>query len=244
MWAKAMELAQRGNRVFPCRPDKAPYTPRGFLDASADPEVITNWWTRWPDALIGVPTGEKFVVVDCDLQHPEAQYWYARANLPITRKHTTRSGGRHILFRPHPGVKCTTGKIHAHIDTRGVGGFIIWWPACGFEVSHSNVLAPAPDFILRALDRQRDCAPHFATPTQLDTPQTAKRKLDGVLRTISQATEGTRNSIAFWGACRLAEMAAVGLIDRSSAVALAVEAAVRSGLSHFEARRTVQSAFR
>jgi Bifunctional DNA primase/polymerase, N-terminal len=78
MLNEAMELAKHGIKVFPCRPDKAPYIARGFHDASKDPEVIRHWWTRWPNALIGIPTGEKFVVVDCDLQHPEAQYWYSR----------------------------------------------------------------------------------------------------------------------------------------------------------------------
>jgi len=73
----ALKLAEVGNPVFfPCKPDKRPYTANGFKNASTLPDVITNWWQTWPDALIGVPTGEKFIVVDCDLQHPVAQSWY------------------------------------------------------------------------------------------------------------------------------------------------------------------------
>jgi hypothetical protein len=241
MIAHAQKLAAHGHVVFPCRQDKAPLTPRGFKDASTDAGTIARWWTTWPDALIGIPTGDKFVVVDCDLQHIEAQYWYAHANIPATRTHTTRSGGRHLLFQPHPEVRCTAGKIHPHIDTRGHGGFIIWWPACALEVLHDEVLAPVPSFILRALSRPAPSPPLASiAPTQ----ETAARQLEGVVRAVAQAPEGQRNCLAFWGGCRLAEMASLGLLSRSTAMDIAVEAATRNGLPYREARRTVESAFK
>jgi Bifunctional DNA primase/polymerase, N-terminal len=242
---EALQLAYDGHRVFPCGTNKAPLTPHGFKDASRDIETIDTWWTRWPDALIGVPTGAKFVVVDCDLQHPEAQHWYARANLPMTRKHTTRSGGRHVLFQPNDAVTCTAGKVHAHIDTRGLGGFIVWWPATGLEVLHANVLAPVPQFILRALAREPAPPPHYiSAPRAIDTPAIAERKLFGVIRTIARAPEGQRNTVTYWGACRMFEMAAAGVITRDEAIGLTVEAAIRSGLPQHEAYRTAISAER
>jgi hypothetical protein len=242
---KALELATQGYPVFPCRTNKAPYTPRGFKDATTYADVISSWWTCWPDALIGVPTADKFVVVDCDLQHAEAQQWYAQTRIPLTRTHVTRSGGRHLFFAPHDDVRCSASKIHPHIDTRGHGGFIVWWPACGYEVLHANVLVPVPEFILHALEPETSSeAPYLATPTQYETPQSAARKLEGILRTIAQAAEGTRNQLTFWGACRLAEMSAVGLLSRDRAIALATEAASHNGLPRLEALRTIRSAFK
>jgi hypothetical protein len=192
-----------------------------------------------------VPTGEKFVVVDCDLQHTEAQIWYSRANIPATRMHMTRSGGRHLLFAPNDAVKCTVSKIHKHIDSRGYGGFVVWWPACGFDVLHENVLAPVPEFILRALTREQESAPRYlATPVHLDTEKTLQRKLEGVLRTIAQGAEGTRNQVTYWGACRLAEMVTLGLLTRDTAMALAETAASNNGLPRAEYQRTIRSAFR
>jgi hypothetical protein len=62
--------------VFPCNPlNKRPLIPKeeggnGYKDATTDDAVIKSWWTRWPDALIGVPTGPRFVVVDVDYVEP------------------------------------------------------------------------------------------------------------------------------------------------------------------------------
>ena len=235
----ALVLARRGLPVFPCKvADKTPYTTHGFKDASTDPARIRRWWRHWPDALIGVPTGEKFCVIDCDLQHAEAQWWYARANLPLTRKHETRSGGRHLLFQPHEDVKCTAGKLHSHIDTRGRGGFIIWWPVTGLEVLHANVLAPVPEWILRALHKPE---PRRA-PAAVDL-DSAPSKIAGIIRAIAGAREGQRNQLCFWGACRLAELAAQQVIARDEAIDIVVEAASRSGLSYAEAVKTARSAF-
>lgn len=85
-WLDALKLARQGIAVFPCSNDKRPLTPHGFKDPTTAPDIAHEWWMRWPDALIGVPTGVKFVVLDLDLQHVEAQAWYDkhRAELPLT----------------------------------------------------------------------------------------------------------------------------------------------------------------
>jgi hypothetical protein len=237
----ALALVRRqGLPVFPCKvADKTPYTTHGFKDASTDHTRIQRWWSRWPDALIGVPTGIKFVVVDVDLQHREAQQWYARANIPTTRMHVTRSGGRHVLFQPNDRVRCSASKIWRHVDTRGDGGFIIWWPACGFELLHADILAPVPDWILRALEQPK---PSRRVLKVIDLDK-APAKIAGIIRVVAGAREGERNQLCFWGACRLAELAEQQVIDRDDALAIAVEAASRAGLPHPEALRTARSAF-
>src|SRR5262249_48249573 len=106
---EALKLARRGISIFPCGADKRPLTANGYKDASCDAETVHLWWTEHPDALIGVPTGQKFVVLDLDLQHADAQQWLEdnRHRLPLTRTHRTRSGGMHWLFAPNDKVRCS-----------------------------------------------------------------------------------------------------------------------------------------
>jgi hypothetical protein len=241
MLSEAIKLARRNVPVFPGGEDKRPLVSHGFKDASTDVDVITAWWLRWPDALIGVPTGIRFVVLDVDLsKHVEAAQWYGRANLPTTRTHVTRSGGRHLLFQPDERFRCSAGKICRGVDTRGRGGYIIWWPACGLEVLHGGELAPVPEFIIKALVREPPIAPPPARKVQ--TSEQAQHKIDGIIRAIAGAREGERNAVAFWGAARLAEMVAQSLISSTDAIDITTEAASRAGLPRHEARRTAQSA--
>jgi hypothetical protein len=242
LWLEALKLVRRGVPVFPCGPDKRPFTRNGFKDATIDADLVHLWWTQHPEAFVAVPTGIKFVVLDIDLQHVEAQAWYDKEGhrLPLTRVHVSRSGGRHLLFQPESRVHCTTGKIARHIDTRGIGGYIIWWPACGLEVLHAEALESVPDWIIEALkppitNLQRP-------PRQVRTSAQARRFVDGIIRAIAHAREGERNALTFWGSCRLAEMVSQSLIGRDDAIDIATEAARRAGLPEKEARRTAQSA--
>jgi len=240
----ALRITEKGHAVFPCDKDsKAPLVPHGFKDATINAELINRWWRQFPNAMIGVATGEKFVVIDCDLQHPEAQQWYARANLPPTRTHVTRSGGRHLLFKAHDKVGCTASKLWRHIDTRGQGGYIIWWPAEGLEVLHGGTLTTVPDWIIQRLNPPEPVYPAPQSKRPLTT-ESVHAKIEGIFRAIASARPGERNSLLHWGACRLAELVAQSLLSSTNAHDIAIEAARRTGLPYPEALRTVKSAFR
>jgi Bifunctional DNA primase/polymerase, N-terminal len=239
----ARHLALRGLPVFPCDDNKRPLVAGGFKSATTDATQITEWWTRWPDALIGVPTGDKFVVVDLDLQHDAAHEWLDAEclRLPLTRTHITRSGGQHLLFRPHAGVTCTTSKLGPHVDTRGTGGYIIWWPAAGFNVLHGREIAAVPDWIIDALKP----TPLTVAPlVPRRSVGSSERCIDGLIRTIALAAEGERNAKTFWGACRFAELVRDGGISSDEAYSFIIEAAGRNGLPHCEAAQTARSAFK
>jgi Bifunctional DNA primase/polymerase, N-terminal len=233
--------------VFPCinaagtENDKKPLPAHGFKDATTDPDLVRQWWTRWPNALIGIPTGDKFVVLDIDCaKHGEAAQWYGRANLPRTRTHVTRSGGQHLLFQPNDAVRCTTSKLCRGVDTRGRGGYVIWWPACGLEVLHGEALEPVPDWIIKALEPPITTMQRRVRKVRTSTQ--ARRLIEGIIRTIARAREGERNRLAFWGGCRFAEMVSQSIISRDDAIDIATEAAIRAGLPYREARRTAESA--
>jgi hypothetical protein len=242
----ALKLAARGVRVFPCRQDKTPHTEHGFKDATCGAEIITAWWTRWPDALIGTPTGIWFAVLDLDLQHEPARHWLNEHGdrLPVTRTHVTRSGGRHLLFEPHPDVKNSAGKLERGVDTRGSGGFVVWWPAHGFTVENPGTIAPLPQWLIAALN------PPPPKPTLVSSapvcPLFSRSDgwLRGLVRLVAWAPEGQRNSILFWASCRAGEAVRDGKAAEAFVIDVLAEAARHAGLTEREAQRTIQSGLR
>lgn len=154
---QALALSAGGVPVFPCHPltsgDKAkqPLTSHGFKDASSDPATIRAWAARWPDALVGLPTGPLtgLLVVDLDVKNGVngLDSWRAveaaHAPAPETFTVLTMSGGLHLYFLGAGG--CTKDRIGPNIDTRGEGGYVI---AYSERVEGTpEQIAPAPAWL-------------------------------------------------------------------------------------------------
>ena len=158
-------------KVFPCRPDKKPYTGHGFKDASQDPGQIRAWWHQHPDALVGVPTGGEhgLVVIDLDTDKhtDETREWLTGHSrlLKSARTHITRSGGTHHLFTSNgtqykSGADCRLGGTkRPGIDVRADGGYIIWWPAHGLPVRNATKLPELPSGVLDTSPRLANGVP-------------------------------------------------------------------------------------
>jgi hypothetical protein len=146
----ALKLAAAGMPVFPCRANKTPTTPHGFKNAVTNSAAVRELWRQRPGPLIGVPTDavSGINLLDLDFpRHPESRTWYDenRHRLPETRTHGTRSSGLHLLFKHDPSMRGSAGKIAPGVDTRGAGGYLIWWPAAGLPVLSDAPLAPWPE---------------------------------------------------------------------------------------------------
>ena len=151
----ALALAREGYPVFPCKGDKKPACKTGFKDAQIGERDIVDLFERNALAeLIGVPTGAAsgFDALDIDAQHGGME-WYGQNQyaLPPTRIHHTRSGGLHVLFAHVDGIKNTQRKIAPGVDTRGQGGYIVWWPAAGCPVLRDGPLGAWPGWLRRVL---------------------------------------------------------------------------------------------
>jgi len=163
----SLELATNGIPVFPCFPigtgkgndgrllDKSPRVAAWAGVASTDPKQIQNWWAKWPDSLVGVPTGEhsRLFVLDLDIKNGKngvTEIQRLSLDLPPTRINYTASGGQHALYLAPAGMHCPTNSdvIGPGIDLRGDGGYIIWWPAHGMPVSVAP-LVTAPEWMTK-----------------------------------------------------------------------------------------------
>lgn len=239
----ALALGADGWFCFPCLRDKRPATPHGFKEAQRDPRCLRELWRRYPVPFIGVPTGaaSNVDVLDLDRKHLEAAAWWTenRSRLPQTRCHRTRSGGLHLLFRHVAGLRSTASKIAPGVDTRGDGGYVIWWPAAGLPVLNDVSPAPWPAWLLAQLQTRPERSREWRPAVIPDD-----RALARLVRVVAGAPEGQRNNLAFWAACRAGEMARSGLIGLDTAAAVIASAAVRAGLSRREAESTAHSGVR
>ena len=67
--AAALFYIRNGFPMFPCKPRrKEPLCQHGFKDATTDEETVKAWWTKWPQANLGMPTGSAsgLLFLDCD----------------------------------------------------------------------------------------------------------------------------------------------------------------------------------
>lgn len=135
--ALALAYATAGLPVFPCKESgedrKAPYIAQGFKAASAEPRDVKEWWGRWPNALVGLPTGapSELSVVDLDVDKEtgetvgETEFSLSGVPEDGACSNPTASGGRHIYFRYSGKISDPLAKFGKKIDVRGDGGYVI-----------------------------------------------------------------------------------------------------------------------
>lgn len=86
-------------------------------------EQVEHWWTKWPNANIGILTGFEVYVVDAD--SPEAIEW-CKTYLTKTPRNTTTARGMHFYFGIG-AVKDLRNSVDrdSKVDIRGVGGYVV-----------------------------------------------------------------------------------------------------------------------
>ena len=239
------------------RPGRHPQIKNWPKRATTSPAQLQRWWTRWPDANLGIATGveSNLLVLDVDGDQGEATLAALEDKLgplPETLEVVTPSGGRHLYFT-HPGGRVKTGAgqesgLGPGLDVRGDGGMVLappsYRPGGIYEwVDGPEDPAELPEAwaaLLRA-----DQAPEGVEPSdgagQAPTMPYGQTALDLEALEVAEALEGNRNDRLNLAAFRLGQLAAEDKLNLNDAGNRLLEAAVYSGLPAHEAEQTIRS---
>lgn len=105
-------------------------------NATDNKRQLERWWKQWPEANIGVATGEKsgLFVIDIDDEDGHSKLKELIDGLPTPTSFSAR-GMPHYWFKFPEGADITNrrGGLPVGVDVRGNGGFIIAPPSVSYK---------------------------------------------------------------------------------------------------------------
>jgi hypothetical protein len=113
---------------------KHPWTAHGFKDATTDERLIREWWVKYPQANIGIRTGEASGLVVVDIDSLEAKEKLKEIlGYDITEGPTVKTGDGWQSYFKHLGIRMQNRTaILDGLDFRGDGGYVIAPPSVHF----------------------------------------------------------------------------------------------------------------
>jgi hypothetical protein len=238
--------------VHPLKPrEKIPLTKHGVKDATVDTRIIRRWWSRWPDANIGIACGApssagplRLLVVDLDKPSSRVELEH-HGELPDTLVATTGRGEHHYFYA---ATALSTTSLVAGVDTRGDGGYVAAPPslhpngATYTWIDDEQSIATAPQWLVLLTKQRR--AEHRRELSNARTLLAAQGfeqgELDVLTRMIIEAPAGTRNVTAYTAA-QAAHSLIVRGIQRSDIYAALADACTTAGLEPEETRHALRS---
>ena len=198
------------------------------IRASCDAAQITEWWTRWPQANIGLACMKsKIAVIDSDVPNGEATLqWLADLEdkiLSPTKMARSPRGGIHRFYRGR--IATTAGKIGENVDTRGVGsgngGYVLLAPSRTEDGSYKWIegapMAEIDPWVVEACGDSLMIGDNSQAPVvEQDTP-------DLIARAIHYLTHDARPSVQFQNGEFALLMTAAMLKDIGISEGVAVE---------------------
>jgi hypothetical protein len=227
--------------------------PHGVKDATTNRARVLAWWTRHPQANIGLACGHLFDVLDVDGPAGEqairtlAATYGLQSSGPLVR---TGGGGWHYYLAP-TGLGNVRPAGLEHVDWRGRGGYVVappsrhasghqyqWIPGRDMDVPAGEV----PAVLLERLERPQLRRP--AVPVELPVAgngpgnRYARAVLAEELARVAAAPVGQRNQQLWESTRNLYNLVAAGALDHREVHQGLLEAAERCGLLAEEPRQT------
>lgn len=145
----ALEYAKKGWYVIPLtKKSKAPPMIKEWQNqATIDENIIRGWWTKWPDANVGIVVGELSGMIILDIDSPNHGTNKEKGidgeeslkkllethcgTIPPTLTASTPSGGKHLFFKYPTGVTISnsSSRLAPGLDIKSNNGFIVVAPS-------------------------------------------------------------------------------------------------------------------
>jgi hypothetical protein len=214
MLTAALGYVGRGWPVFPCIPGgKRPLgalAPNGLYNATTDIELVSRWWTAYPNANVAIPTGlATFDVLDVDVK-PDGTGWpafnrcKAAGLLPEPfMVVTTPSGGLHAYYG---GTDQACGSLKRHfLDWKSQGGYVVVPPSVVDGTAYTLISErPHARHQLNWSSVREFLDP--PKPVQVTVrPASNGTGIDHLAAFLAGKTKPGRNAALFWAACRAVE---------------------------------------
>jgi hypothetical protein len=227
--------------------------PHGVKDATTNRARVMAWWTRHPQANIGLATGHLFDVLDVDGPAGEraigqlaAAHGLASSG-PLVR---TGGGGWHFYLAP-TGLGNVRPAGLEHVDWRGRGGYVVAPPSRHASGHPYQWLAgrdldtppgQVPSVLLERLQPrqlQRPTGPdQFPSAADGSGDRYARAALAEELARVASAPVGHRNRQLWESTRNLYNLVATGALDHREVDQALLTAAERCGLLTEEPRQT------
>lgn len=239
----AVEYINLGLAVFPLvYRGKTPLTKNGCKDATTDAAIVKGWWQKYPNANIGIATGNKsggLLVIDLDIDEDKGLDGYhtlkdwerENGNLPDTWQSITGRGGNHLFYKSSRQITNKAGILDG-IDIRGEGGYIVAPPSIHSNGKHYEWEQDPNEFILAD-----------ATETVYKLIETASNNETTEFKPPEVIQSGKRNETMYKYTCSLQSK---GLTNEAITAAMEIENKQRCNppLSDDELQKVLQSVFK
>lgn len=260
----ALDLAKYDLPIFPCSQDKRPIIKDWGNAATTDPETIRDWWVQHPDACVGVPTGPRsnIFAIDIDVEVDQATGEIIKdgasnfaalceqhgttyeAVVGAASRSDTPRGGLHLRYTWQPGLRNTASRLTQHVDTRGDGGYIVYYPPAPGSPRRTEL----PTWLATLLLTPRESPapyPPATSASPLVLSETGERFVNQAtlaeMDAVTEAAEGTRNDRLNTAAYSLGQLVGAGLLGSGRATYTLTVAAMRAGLDERETAATITS---
>ena len=157
---EAKKYVDNGMLVFPLKNNsKSKQLVASWKTEATDQfEKIEEWWNQFPNANIGIQTGNGLIVIDIDNKNSHKGNQSIGPffkSFPATRIVQTPNHGFHIYYHVNKEIRCRV-NLYDGIDIRGEGGYVLAPPSVvdgkQYQIYHNHPIADANEAVYEFLN--------------------------------------------------------------------------------------------